>query len=620
MQGLANKRTVVINELTLVILWASLHNRVMTKTTLDKVHWDLEQILPINEFDAVYAELEQALPEFVAWQKCLAPDMAINEFQEYFAWHTAFNEKLTRLVDRPALWESTDGKAGEPALLKSRSLDLIVKAKEASRPIGMWLKGKSVDGMPSLDDANATRLFASISGMEYVLRYSRSMARHTLGMNEEDIISHKDVTGVAVLTDLREMLETDFSYEMTVKGKSQKFETSEELKVNIYSPEPEVREAVYRALFTPYAENSDKFFKIYQAVVKDWAYEAKLRGYASPIAMRNADNQITDKAIEVLMEVCESEAGVYQGFFKWKAKRLGLDKLRRFDLYAPLAEAKSTYTYPEAVEMVLDTFAGFSKTFTGHARRILDENHVDSHPSKYKRSGAFCATIVPTLAPYVMLNFAGKSRDISTLAHELGHGVHSLYAADLPLGAQHPNLPLAETASTFAEMILFEKILQATTDKAEREALLAEKIADSYATIMRQTYFVKFEIDAHQSLPEGAGVEDLQAKWLTGLKQQFGDVVELDDIFKHEWSYIPHIVHTPFYCYAYSFGDLLSMSLYARYQKEGESFVPKIEAILAAGGSRDPKELLGEVGINIEDRVFWRGGFEIVKGWIAQLD
>lgn len=597
----------------------SLHNSSMTKSNPEAVYWDLEQILPINEFDTAYAEIEKLLTGYIGWQKKLTPDMTTDTFNEYMQWQYAVSEKVARLYSRPSLLESTDSKSSEAARLKARATDLYVKAGEVARPISMWLKGKEVAGMKTLDDANAQRLFASVEGMEYPLSYARQMASHTLTQPEESIISHKDATGVSVLTDLREMIETDFTYQMKVGGKTEKYATSEELKAHIYSPDAERRAATYRALFAPYKRDEDKFFRIYQAVVKDWAYEAELRGYKSPIAMRNAANQVPDAAIEALMKVCEEEAGVFQGFFRWKADKLGLKKLTRFDLYAPLSEAKSTYSYSEAVDMVIETFTSFSSDFAAKARQILEQQHVDSHPAPTKRSGAFCSTIAPSIEPYVLLNFSGKSRDVSTLAHELGHGVHSMYADHLPISSQHPNLPLAETASTFGEMILFEALLEKTNDASEREALMAEKIADSYATILRQNYFVKFEIAAHEAIPKGAGVEEIRKLWLKGIHQQFGDAIEIDDIFGYEWAYIPHIVHTPFYCYAYNFGELLSLSLYARYKAEGKSFVPKIEAILAAGGSREPKQVLEEVGIDFESQDFWRGGFEIIKSWVDEL-
>lgn len=590
------------------------------KPHTEAVHWDLDAILPAGEFDKLYAEVETAMREYSDWQKRLTPDVDEADFQAYFAWNFALSEKMTRLYSRPSLTESVDSKSTEAKRDKPRAQDLAVRLAEAVRPISMWLKGKDVEGMQTLDDANARRLFGCVDGMEYVLTYARDMARHTLAQAEESIISHKDATGTSVLTDLRDMIETDFTYELKLDGKKEFYETSEELKSGIYSSNPARRKATYTALFEPYIRDEDKFFKVYQSIVKDWAYEAGLRGYSSPIGMRNAANHVSDKAIEALMKVCEAERGVYHDFFRWKAGELGVKKLRRYDLYAPLANAKAEYTYSEAVDMVLDSFSKYSTDFAAKARQILDARHIHSHPAPTKRSGAFCAAITPSMTPYVMLNFASKSRDVATLAHELGHGVHDMYARHLPIGSHHPNLPLAETASTFGEMLLFEALLEKTKDKAEKQTLLAEKIADSYATISRQNYFVKFEIAAHKAIPEGASLVDIQKLWLDGLKQQFGDVVEVDDIFQHEWAYIPHIVHTPFYCYAYNFGELLSLSLYARYKQEGASFAPKVEAILAAGGSRDPKLVLEEVGIDYESEDFWRGGFEVIRGWMSDLE
>jgi len=592
----------------------------MTKTpSHDAVHWDLDQVLPAKDFDTTFAAIESELPQFAIWQKKLTPTMTEADFESYFDWYSKLSEKMTRLYYRPSLAESVDAKSSEAKRMKARAQDLSIRIAEVARPLSMWLKGKAVKGMETLDDANAKRLFAAVDGMEYPLTYARDLARHTLTEAEESIISHKDATGTSPLTDLRDMIETDYSFEMDIDGKVEAYATSEELKAQIYSPDPKRREAVYRALFRPYIADKDKFFLIYQSVVKDWAYEAKLRGYSSPIGMRNAANQVSDKAIEALMQVCEEERGIFHEFFAWKAEQLGMKKLRRYDLYAPLSELKSTYSYDEAVAMVLETFQSFSPDFAAKAQRILDDQHVDSHPAPTKRSGAFCATVAPQLAPYVMLNFAGKSRDISTLAHELGHGVHSLYADHLPISSQQANLPLAETASTFGEMVLFEAMLAKIEDPTEKHTLIAEKLADSYATISRQNYFVKFEIAAHDAIPKGAGVDDIQKLWLDGLKEQFGSSVEVDDSFQYEWSYIPHIVHTPFYCYAYNFGELLSLSLYARYKAEGKSFIPKIEAILAAGGSREPKQVLAEVGIDYEDAEFWRGGFEIIRGWLKEL-
>ena len=290
----------------------------MSKQQSEAVQWDLDQILPLDQFDQLYAEIEAEIPKYIEWQKKLKPNMPAAQFIEHIEWSTQVSERFTRLADRVALWETTDIKAGEPARLKARAQDLGVKIAESTRPIGMWLKGKDVEGMETLDDANAQRLFAAAGDYEYSLTYSRKLAHFTLSLEAESIITHKDTTGTSVLTDLRDAIEADFVYSFKLDGKKYSYSTASELMRHIYAPNPAEREAAYRALYVPYEREKQKFFKIYQAVVKDWDYEAKLRGYDSTIAMRNVGNHIPDQAIETLLAVCEEESVIFQEFFRWK--------------------------------------------------------------------------------------------------------------------------------------------------------------------------------------------------------------------------------------------------------------------------------------------------------------
>lgn len=592
---------------------------VVKKDTVLK--WNLDHVLKPKDFDALFTSIEKDVGELDNFYSKLSPDMGKEDFKAFIDFSEKLSEKFNRLSGMPDLMESVDRKSESAKLMKSKASNLGIKYSEESTKIWNWIKGKESEGKAILDDANARRLFSAVPDLDYALSHTRLSGKYTLSEPEEKIAAAKDINFGSAIVDLRDEIATEFKYAFKPKGKKQKIiETSSELLSYVYSHKPDEREAAYISLLGKYKENVAKFFMVYQAVVKDWCYEARIRGYKSPISMRNFGNHVPDEAIETLLDVCTENRAIFHQYFKFKAKELGLKQLRRFDIYAPMKSIKEKpFSFEDGKELVLETLEKFSKGFGEKAKLIFDSMHIDSHPRPEKRSGAFCATISPNIAPYVMLNYTGKKRDISTLAHELGHAAHSLYANKHSMSSQHSSLPLAETASTFAEMIMFEKLFS-EAGKKEQKAMLAEKIADSYATILRQSYFVKFEIMAHKAIQEGISAEGLSDIYFGMLKEQFGDSVAIDSSFRYEWAYIPHIVHTPFYCYAYNFGELLSLALYSRYKKEGKSFIPKIEKVLAYGGSKNPQEVLKEVGIDMCSRDFWEGSFEIIKGWQKKLE
>ncbi len=584
-------------------------------------NWKLDDIISLKDFDSLMATTKTQITQFDDYFAKMNPQMSDSDFVAFTRHHEICLEGIHRLGSRPALMEAADQKDSLANKLKNQVKDLEIYFGEKTQPISLWLKGKEVAGKTILDDTNAQRLFAANPDLEYVYNYSRLMGRYSLDEKSENIITAKDSNGTQIITDLRDMIETEFEFDFNPKGgKRQKITNNAEISSYAYSANPAEREAAFKARFEQYEKNIDKFFVAYQAIVKDWGYETKTRGFDSAISMRNTANHIDDQTISTLIDVCSKNVGVFQSYFKFKAKQLGKPQLTRFDLYAPIGEANTSYSYTEAIELVDTAFRSFSPTFADNAKTIIAQNHIDSHPADTKRGGAFCMTVAPSVTPYVLLNFAGKMRDVSTLAHELGHGVHSIYANGHGISAQHATLPLAETASTFGEMILFEKILSETKDNETKKQLLSDKMADSYATICRQNFIVKFEIQAHEALQKGIEQKDLSQMWLDNLKEQFGDSVEVDDMFRYEWSYIPHIIHTPFYCYSYNFGELLSMALYAKYKSEGESFVSSIENILRAGGSEDPKKVLESVGIDMSSAEFWQGSFELLANWQKELE
>ena len=384
---------------------------------------------------------------------------------------------------------------------------------------------------------------------------------------------------------------------------------------------PDLRADAYRELYRVFGQDGPILGQMYQTLVRDWGNEnIDLRHFGSPGSVRNLSNDLTDDVVDTLLDVCREHAFLFQRFFRHKADRLGLERLRRYDIYAPVIRSDKTYDFPTAAAIVLDAFNAFDPQLTGLARRVFDEKHLDSEVRPGKREGAFCASTVPGETPWVLVNFQGRPNDAATLAHELGHAIHGLLAGHHNLFTFHPALPLAETASIFGKMLLIDHLLTAENDELLRRDLLFTQVDDAYASIMRQAFFALFERQAHDMVQQGATVDELSEAYLENLTSQFGEAVAVSDEFRWEWVSIPHIFHTPFYVYAYAFGQLLVLALYRQYQQEGESFKPRYLEILAAGGSNAPGRILADAGIDIQSADFWRGGFETLEGFIQRLE
>ncbi len=585
--------------------------------------WDLEKLVAIKDFEARRLALADDLTKLATISSALSPQHSVESFKQFLLTLEDWRSRFAILASRLSLAEALDWKDADAARFNPEIHALGLRVAEFVRPLEQWLAGREVLGRERLDDANARRLFAAVPELEHHLWHERRAAEHLLSQAEEKIITHKDLNLETPLLELHQIRETEEEYQLCLpKRPLRRIKSQAKLMALTSDRRPPWRRAAYQALLATKRQFSHQSFLVYQAVVRDWADNAAWRHYPSAIAVRNFDNDLPDQVPAALLDAVWSERGVFQDFFRLKARRLGHKRLSRFDLYAPLEPARFApeYSLPQAERLVLSAFDNFSPVFGAAARRIIESGHLDSHPSPRKQSGAFCAAIAPTVAPYVLLNYSDRARDVATLAHELGHGLHFDLASRLPASVQVASLPLAETASTLAEIILFEAMLAETTSPRARAVLLERRLADAYATILRQTGIVRFELEAHTLIKAGASEPDLSRRWLELNREHLSPAVTVPDLFRYEWSYIPHIFHTPFYCYAYSFGQLLALALYERYRASGPAFAAKIETVLAAGASIEPLTLLQSVDCPIESPDFWRSGYAPIRRWQKELN
>jgi oligoendopeptidase F len=580
--------------------------------------WDLSELLtqPTDEvISARLGEIEAAVSAFEARRADLHPDMDPVTFLEILRQYEALMEQTGIVGGYASLWFYADTSNQEALAFRNRVRTAMTTAGNRILFYTLWWR--------ALSDDEAERLLPQGSENADQLHYLRDLRRlkpFTLDEKSEQIINLKDENGIGAVNTIYSMLTNRLEFNLDVDGETKTL-TRDGLMAYAFSPKPEVRAAAYRELYRVYEGEATILGQIYTNRVRDWHDEhVTLRGYPSPISVRNVDNDIPDQAVQVLLDVSRENAPIFQRYFRLKAGWLGVDRLRRYDVYAPLATSDRTIEYPEAVRSVLETFHDFHPSFAQMADRVFAENHLDGEVRKGKRGGAFCSTVLPRFTPWVLVNYTGRVRDVATLAHELGHAIHSMLAEHHSLLTQHSSLPLAETASVFGEMLMTDRLLREEPDPLARRELLAAAVDDVYATVLRQAYFVMFEQEAHKAILEGRSIEEICELYMAKLVEQFGDSVEIAPEFRYEWLSIPHIYSTPFYCYAYSFGQLLVLALYRRFQEEGEAFKPGYLRMLAYGGSARPEAILREAGIDMSDRAFWQGGFDLVKERIDEME
>ena len=471
----------------------------------------------------------------------------------------------------------------------------------------------------AVDDDRAEELLdsAALHRYRHHLRSVRRYRPHLLSESEEKILAEKSISSQAAWGRLFGELVAGLRVDLDDK------ELTLELALSrLQSPDREVRRTAAEAVSATLEPGLRTRGFIYNTLVYDKSVEDRLRHYPHWLASRNLANEASDESVMALIEAVRNRFDIPQRWYRLKAQLLGLERLADYDRSAPVLAEDVTYSFGEARDLVLDTYQSFSPVAGTVTRRFFDERWIDAPTRPHKRGGAFCAYAVPSVHPYVMLNFTATRRDVLTMAHELGHGLHAALAQPQGIFQHSTPLTLAETASVFGEELVFGRMLEEADDDERRLGLLAERVDGAIATVFRQMAMNRFEHLVHtRRRAEGElSADRISDAWVETQAELFGDSVEITEGYRMWWSYVPHFINTPGYVYAYAYGLLLALSVYSRYLHQGDPFVPRYIELLSAGGSRSPEHLAEIVGIDLTDPGFWDSGLALVEEQLTEAE
>jgi len=473
----------------------------------------------------------------------------------------------------------------------------------------------------ALDDTRAEELLQAdgLDTSRHFLRAARRYRPHLLTEPEEKIVAEKSVSGSSAWSRL--FSEQTSALTVDLPGEEEPVALDSALS-RLMAPRRETREQAAGAITQALQPGLRTRAFIFNTLLGDKATEDRLRHYPHWLAARNLSNEASDESVQALVDAVRGRYALPQRWYRLKARLLGLERLKDFDRMAAVTEEDPDIGWEEARDTVLDAYRGFSGDLGDAAQRFFDEPYIDAPVRPAKRGGAFCAYVTPSAHPYLLLNWTNKRRDVLTLAHEMGHGVHAALARPRGILEQGTPLTLAETASVFGETLVFRRLLDEAPTPASRLSLLAESIEGSIATVFRQVAMNHFEHLVHTSRREEGelAVERFNELWVTSQEELLGDSVEITDGYRSWWSYVPHFIATPGYVYAYAYGQLLALSIYQRYEDEGEAFVPAYVELLSAGGSKAPEELAAIAGIDLADPGFWEAGLDLVERQLTEAE
>jgi len=589
----------------------------LTDLELAETAWDLEPLVDGEGEGGVESRLKEALTRSQAFAGRYAGKLdgldgaALGEAMAELA---EIYELVGRAGSYAALRFSTDTAAPENGAL-------LQKVQEGETQIATTLLFFELE-WAALSDGRAEELLAG-EGLDFCRHYLRNARRyreHLLSEPEEKILAEKSLTGAGAWSRLFEELTSAIEVELPGAGESGGERAAEPVALDVAlskltDADRDLRRGTAEAVSAALAPGLRTRAFLFNTLLADKATDDRLRRYPSWLAARNLSNEASDESVRALIEAVRGRFEIARRWYRLKAKLLGVEKLADYDRMAAVTEDEVTYSFAEGREIVLDCYSSFSPELGELAKGFFDGRYIDAPVRPAKRGGAFCASAVPSVHPYVLLNYTSRRRDVLTLAHELGHGVHFALAARQGVFHQGTPLTLAETASVFAETVVFGRLLAEDSSPASRLALLASNLEDTIATVFRQVAMNRFEDLVHTERREVGelSVERFGELWAESQEELLGDSVEITDGYRSWWSYIPHFIGSPGYVYAYAYGQLLALSVYQRYEQEGPELVPRYLEMLAAGGSKSPEELGRIVGVDLSDPGFWDAGLDLVE-------
>lgn len=583
--------------------------------------WDLSDLYKGHDDAAIKQDLGEAQQQAQAFEqkwrgKVNTPNgpapadlaAAIDEF-------AAIAERLGKAGSYAGLLHAADSSKHEHGAL----LQFVQEQAVAARQSLMFFELEWMD----LPDDVAQRLIDApeLARYRHWLGQQRKFRNHKLSEPEEKLIDLLANTGSRAWQRFFDDITAAMEFKVRRDGKTVTLNESQALSL-LYEPAREVRKNAAGAITKTLVAYNKQMTFAFNTLVYDHEVEDRLRKFADPMAHRNLENEIEPATVEALLDACEGNYSIVQRYYKLKGRMLGIGRLKDYDRYAPVIGDMPGIDWQRCRQMVLDSFGAFSGRLGEIAAEFFEKRWIDARVAPGKSGGAFSAGTVPSAHPYILLNFTGKLRDVLTMAHEMGHGVHQYLSRRVGYLEMHTPLTVAETASVFGEMLTFDRLLAEQADPRVKLALLCSKIEDIFATVFRQVVLTRFEQKLHaarRSEGELAG-ERISELWVEANRPMHGKAVQLTDDYKWWWSYIGHFVHVPFYCYAYAFGELLVLALYKLYRRQGEAFVPGYLEMLSRGGSVTPAELLAPLGVDISQPNFWQNGLDQVGEYVAQAE